>query len=225
LKKYCRYLDRLRHRLFYGHDAVVRGNDLSRFCDRGQRGTTFNCQEGLTISDVTRFDVDGNIVHDALQLNAPGGQQRQPGGGEGIDVKGSSRDGVVRNNRVYKLNQLGIYIDGFAKAVENVQVYNNIVEGNSLSQIAARDSVNRAQLAIDRNLMFPFARIGVRELAGSNGITSSASFIDAANKNFRLNAGSPALGASFGSSPRPKDDLDGKARATTGGLDLGAYAR
>jgi hypothetical protein len=315
---------------FGGTNAVVRGNDLSRFCDRGQNGTAFNCQEGLTIADVTRFDVDSNIVHDALQLNTPGGQQRQPGGGEGIDVKGASRDGVVRNNRVYNLNQLGIYIDGFAKAVENVQVYNNIVhntasgivvaaetprgsvknvdifnnlvynngldgisisgtfvdeppgvqprtpgprenirifhntvfgngfaafkpawasgdygfgihvdadqvrnisvannivEGNSLSQIAARDSVDRAQLAIDRNLMFPFGKTGVRELAGSNGITASASFIDAGNKNFRLNAGSPALGASFGSSPRPKDDLDGKARATTGELDLGAYAR
>lgn len=316
---------------FTGTNAVVRGNDLSRFCDRGQRGTEFNCQEGLTIADVDRFDVDGNIAHDALQLNAPGGQQRQPGGGEGIDVKGSSRNGMVRNNRVFNLNQLGIYVDGYAKAVENVQVYNNIVyntaagivvaaetprgsvtnvdifnnlvynngldgiaisgtfvddppgvqprapglrenirifhntvvangyarfkpawankddygfginvasnsirniqiannivEDNSLSQIVADGAVNRAQLTIDRNLMFPFGKTGINELAGSNGITASASFVDAVNKNFRLNAGSPAIGASFGSSPRPRDDLDGKARAATGGLDLGAYAR
>jgi hypothetical protein len=312
---------------FGGSNAIVRGNDLSRFCDRGQRGTPYNCQEGLTISDIDVFDVDGNVVHDALQLNAQGGQQREPGGGEGIDVKGSSRNGKVRNNRVYNLNQLGIYVDGYAKTVENVQVFNNIVhntsagiviaaetstggvrnvdvfnnlvynngldgiaisgtyvgdvpggqpglrenirifhntvvgngyaafkpawasgdygfgihvdsnsirniliannvvEDNSLSQIAANDSVNRAQMTIDRNLMYPLGKTGAREIAGSNGITASAQFADAANKNFRLGAQSPAIAASSAASPRPANDLDGKSRAGMGGLELGAYAR
>ncbi|MGL5005428.1 MAG: PA14 domain-containing protein, partial [Casimicrobium sp.] len=107
-------------------DVTVRGNDASDFCIKGNRGTPFNCQEGISISDTVGFDVDGNRVHDAYQTPGVG-----PGGGEGIDVKGASSNGTVRNNVVYNLVQLGIYLDGYAKTVENVKVFNNIVYNTS----------------------------------------------------------------------------------------------
>jgi hypothetical protein len=122
---------------FTGTNAVVRGNDLARFCDRGQTGTRYNCQEGLSIADVDGFDVDANTVRDAQQLNSP--SRNNPGGGEGIDVKGASRNGAVRNNRVYNLNQLGIYVDGYSKQVQNVQVYNNIVHNTASGIVIAAE--------------------------------------------------------------------------------------
>jgi hypothetical protein len=309
---------------FTGSNAIVRGNDLSRFCNNGQNGTKYNCQEGLSIADVVGFDVDGNIVHDALQSGAPGGKPANPGGGEGIDVKGASRNGTVRNNTVYNLNQLGIYIDGYSKKVENVQVFNNIVHNtsagiviaaetetggvsnvdvlnnlvfnngldgisisgtyvgnnpsgqpglrdgirifhntsvgngfnanksswdksnnygsginvdssnvrailiannvvanNSTTQVTAKSTVDRTRLTIDRNLSFPSGRGG--EILGNNAITSDPKFVDVLNKNFRLSQQSPAISAASNASPKPKTDLAGELRDTSGPSDLGAY--
>jgi hypothetical protein len=309
---------------FTGSNAIVRGNDLSRFCNNGQDGTKYSCQEGLSIADVVGFDVDSNMVHDALQLGAPGGKPANPGGGEGIDVKGASRNGAVRNNTVYNLNQLGIYIDGYNKKVENVQVFNNIVHNtsagiviaaetetggvsnvdifnnlvfnngldgiaisgtyvgnkpngqpglrddiriyhntsvgngfsanksswdksvnygnginvdssnvrailiannivanNSTTQITAKSTVDRARLTIDRNLSFPSGRGG--EILGNNAITGDPKFVDALNKNYRLGQLSPAISAASRTSPKPKTDLAGELRDTSGPSDLGAY--
>lgn len=109
-----------------GSNAVVRGNDLSGFCDRGANGTPYGCQEGLSLADVDGFDIDGNIVHDAKQPNISTGI-RAAGGGEGINAKRSTSNGTIRNNRVYELDQLGIYVDGYDQQASNIHVYNNVV--------------------------------------------------------------------------------------------------
>lgn len=105
-------------------NLVVDGNNVSRFCDRNQFGaaTGVSCQEGISIANVDGFTVTNNLVHDAPQSAGVG-----PGGGEGIDVKNGSKNGIVAFNSVWNLVQLGIYIDAWTQGVSNVQVYGNRV--------------------------------------------------------------------------------------------------
>jgi len=102
----------------------VEGNDVSRFCDRNQFGADgrTGCQEGISIANVDGFSIVGNLVHDA-----PQGADVGPGGGEGIDVKGGSRNGLVEGNSVWGLVQLGIYVDAYARGASNVKVRANRV--------------------------------------------------------------------------------------------------
>ena len=105
-------------------ELLITGNDLSRFCDRGQFGAspTAGCQEGLSLDNVTGFLVAANRVHDAPQSADVG-----PGGGEGIDIKNGCRNGVVAGNSVWNLVQIGIYVDAWKLGIDNVQVYGNRV--------------------------------------------------------------------------------------------------
>jgi hypothetical protein len=102
----------------------VEGNDVSRFCDRNATGAGEGvlCQEGISIVNVDGFSVQNNLVHDAPQSADVG-----PGGGEGIDIKAGSKNGVVAFNKVWNLVQLGIYVDGWSQGVSNVSVHGNRV--------------------------------------------------------------------------------------------------
>ena len=102
----------------------IDGNDVSRFCDRNIFGasTTAGCQEGISLDSVDGFEVVRNLVHDAPQASGVG-----PGGGEGIDIKNGSSNGVVAFNSVWNLVQIGIYVDGWLLGNENVVVHGNRV--------------------------------------------------------------------------------------------------
>ncbi len=123
--------------IFVDRSSGVRiiGNDVSRFCDAGsfvtdESGAALGCQEGISVGLTNGFNVSDNIVHDSPMLGKANPQQG-PGGGEGIDIKQGSQNGVVRNNRVYNLVQVGIYVDAFEFAVTNVEVSGNIVFDNA----------------------------------------------------------------------------------------------
>lgn len=100
----------------------ILNNDISRFCDKNSSGSGpgVSCQEGITLSAVDGFAVTGNSVHDAPQQPDVG-----PGGGEGIDIKNGSKNGVVSFNSVWNIVQLAIYIDGWSEGVSNVEVFGN----------------------------------------------------------------------------------------------------
>ncbi len=102
----------------------VEDNDVSRFCDRSQFGADgrTGCQEGISLAAVDGFTVARNRVHDAPQT-----PKVKPGGGEGIDIKAGSRNGVVEGNSVWNLAQLGIYVDAYARDSGNIKVRANRV--------------------------------------------------------------------------------------------------
>lgn len=83
---------------------TVRGNEIF---DVNHRVS----QEALTICNVDNFEVAYNHVHNTYK--------------EGIDVKGSSSNGVVHHNKVHDLPGPGIYLDG--NPIANVDVHSNYV--------------------------------------------------------------------------------------------------
>lgn len=90
-------------------------------------------QECITLANVHNFDVDGNEVRDRPQL--PGRR-----GGEGIDCKEGTRNGIIRNNRLVDVDRHAIYIDGYTVGCRNIDVVNNFVRncGPGLSIAAER---------------------------------------------------------------------------------------
>ncbi|MGL5857762.1 MAG: right-handed parallel beta-helix repeat-containing protein [Angustibacter sp.] len=103
--------------------VVVKKNDVSDFCAKQQNVRGSSCQEGITISDTDGFTVSANLVHDAKQGNGLTG-----GGGEGIDAKGSSKNGVICFNEVRDLVQVGIYVDAWDSADNgNIRICRNRV--------------------------------------------------------------------------------------------------
>lgn len=114
---------------------TVRNNDVSRFCDQKEsvRGST--CQEGISIVRTDGFAVSNNLVHDAPQGNGD-----HAGGGEGIDAKEGSKNGVIAYNQVCNLPQLGIYADAWDKLTENVDVYGNRVYNTSAGLVVSSEN-------------------------------------------------------------------------------------
>ncbi|NJM69357.1 MAG: DUF5123 domain-containing protein [Scytonema sp. RU_4_4] len=95
-------------------------------------------QESLSIWGVDGFEVANNVVKEGTR--------------EGIDIKTGSRNGSVHDNYVtgqasisgtYQGYQGGpaIYIDGNRSASFNIDVYNNVVTGNTADGIVIADEV------------------------------------------------------------------------------------
>jgi parallel beta-helix repeat protein len=72
----------------------VLGNDVSGTDSAGQEKGT---HEAITLSNVTDFLVEGNEVHHGIK--------------EGIDAKDGSTRGVIRQNHVHHMGQVGIYLN------------------------------------------------------------------------------------------------------------------
>lgn len=79
--------------------------------------------EMISVIDTDGFIVRGNHVFNGLWLR----DGKPVEGKEGIDVKGSSRNGRVVANRVHDLTRLGIYVDSYAGTLTNVKVTGNTV--------------------------------------------------------------------------------------------------
>jgi parallel beta-helix repeat protein len=89
----------------------VIGNEVELACNDGE-------QECITIATTDVFEVVSNHIHH-------GG----PGtiGGEGIDAKDGSSNGLIHDNNVHHLNRLGIYVEAWDKHTYNIEVYNNVI--------------------------------------------------------------------------------------------------
>ena len=97
--------------LFQARDVLVESNEVVWAGSSGY-------QEFISIVEVDGFEVRHNRVH---------GFNPATGGKEGIDAKNGSSNGSIHHNRVYDLDQVGIYIDAFSKQSRNIQVYANLV--------------------------------------------------------------------------------------------------
>jgi polygalacturonase len=93
------------------HDIIIDGNEIELACNDGE-------QESLTVAVTDRFVVRNNHVHHG----GPGST-----GGEGIDIKDGSSNGLVYNNYVHDMNRLGIYVDAWDKHTHNIEVFRNRV--------------------------------------------------------------------------------------------------
>jgi hypothetical protein len=144
----------------------IRRNDVSRFCDLGAYGAGAGCQEGISVASVNGFDIDSNIVHDAPQTAKAG-----PGGGEGIDAKEASRNGHIRNNRVFNLIQLGIYVDAWDAVAENIQISGNEVRNCAAGIVVASEQGGTARnIRIFNNVVYDNGLAGISlSNAGADG--------------------------------------------------------
>lgn len=76
------------------------------------------CQEAISISNVNKFVVKNNTVKNITN-------NIQGLGGEGIDAKEGASDGIIFGNTIYDVAKIGIYVDSYSKAEDNIEVYNN----------------------------------------------------------------------------------------------------
>jgi hypothetical protein len=90
--------------------VVVDGNEVELACNDGE-------QECITVAITDGFVVSNNHVHDT----GPGSN-----GGEGIDVKDGSANGVVFGNVVHDTHRLGIYVDSWDAHTYNIEVFGNL---------------------------------------------------------------------------------------------------
>ncbi len=92
-------------------NIIIDGNEVELACNDG-------LQECITVAITDTFEVMNNHVHHG----GPGNN-----GGEGIDTKEGSSNGIVYKNHVHDLNCLGIYVDAWDKHTYNIDVYQNTV--------------------------------------------------------------------------------------------------
>jgi parallel beta-helix repeat protein len=105
-------------RVSESQNITIRGNTLERACISPDK--TIDTQEIISLASVEGFEVAYNHIFN-------GGIADGGNGGEGIDVKGASRDGRVHHNLVHDLIRLGIYVDSYNKSAENIIVDSNTV--------------------------------------------------------------------------------------------------
>jgi hypothetical protein len=92
-------------------NIAIRNNEVEA-CNRG------GPNEMITVAGVDGFEVAGNRIHNT----SIGGN-----GGEGIDIKQGSKNGLVHHNQIWDLNigRPGIYIDAWDQLTENIDIYAN----------------------------------------------------------------------------------------------------
>ncbi len=130
--------------------VVIRDCDIRAACNKGDL-IPGGCQENISLDHVQGFLIENNKVHDSQQSG-----RAQWGGGEGIDVKNGTSNGIVRNNEVWNLVEVGIYVDGWEADIKDVDIHGNRVHncangialnserGGSLSNVRVHDNVSES---------------------------------------------------------------------------------
>jgi hypothetical protein len=147
-------------------NLTVRGNDVQSCCNKGAMGSGTGCQECISLDHVDGFLIEGNLVHDSQQQGLANW-----GGGEGIDVKNGSSNGVVRDNEVRNVVQLGIYVDAWEADISNVEIYGNRVHGNANGIILTSEQTGGlTNIRVHDNLSYDngFDGIGISSYAPAN---------------------------------------------------------
>ncbi|MEH2323660.1 MAG: choice-of-anchor D domain-containing protein [Nostoc sp.] len=140
-------------------------------------------------------------------------------GGAGIQIfKGENPVDIV-NNTTYQNSQEIPDGEIFLNKAQNVQVYNNIMYATD--GVAANYVVNSSNTSFNNNLAYNGAFTGT---GSGNVLNKDPLFINAANGDFRLKAGSPAIdgGSNAFNSITKNTPLDGNGDGSVL-IDIGVY--
>jgi len=178
---------------------------------------------------------DANITNNLIVGNSAAGQ----GGGVYFLVPSGARGPFLVNNTVVNntaSSGAGVFADGFDAAA---QLVNNIFFSSTSSPVACGNGHGNANGILPQfsfNDAFSPAASGFAgfcsNLNGAPGnISTDPQFVDSANGDYHLQAGSPAIDSGNNSAPNlPSQDLDGNPRIAFGSattcsntVDLGVY--
>jgi hypothetical protein len=142
--------------------VTIRNNDVKSACHDGNPvpskwGTDMGCQECISLDTTVGFLVEGNVVHDAQQQG-----KAHWGGGEGIDVKNGSSNGVVTQNEVFNIVQLGIYVDAWENDITDVEISRNHVHHNANGIVITSEQTGNVDgVRVHDNLVHDVGFVGI----------------------------------------------------------------
>lgn len=154
-------------------------NEITRACAKINRIGGHGSQECLSIVNTSEFEVHHNVVHESgtWQIVETGGSGV---GGEGIDVKEQSSNGVVHHNLVYNLSRLGLYCDAWGSALRNVSFHSNVVHSTLHGMaLGCENGGSLENIRIYNNLLYANRSLGI--VLSSWGLSGNKSGILIAN--------------------------------------------
>ena len=187
------------------HTSSLRGKALRNYIhDVGRENT--NQDHGFYVQGSGHLIVNNVVV--------------RPRGGYGIHLYSSPSNVIVAQNTVIGSKvRSGIIIDTTGT---NIIVVNNITANNANYGILARKCASGC--VYDNNLAYGNSSGATSGSGITNTLTGNPLFVNASADNYRLQSGSPAIGAAVASySYTP--DLDSIIRPVGTGPDLGAFER
>lgn len=198
----------------------INNNDVSQFCNRGEYGAspTVQCQEGISIAGVKNFSVLRNKVHDARQV-----ESANPGGGEGIDIKNGSSDGVIAFNRVDNLIQVGLYIDGWKNGVKNLYIHSNRIKNTYMGLAVSSEAGGIVENVLIFNNIIEDSGVdginltGIKSTSGGDGLRSKISIFNNTIVSSGVATSKPPFYSRWSRTPFP--DWGFGIRAQTKNLD------
>ena len=97
----------------YSSNIIVLNNEVEMAVNGGQ-------QECISIAKTSDFEVGYNLIHDGTSTG---------NGGEGIDIKRGSSNGLVHHNEIWNIpaSRTGIYLDAYDLHTFNIEIYSNTI--------------------------------------------------------------------------------------------------
>lgn len=172
-------------------NLIVRRNEIDHASCGGDPSKSR--QEVLSVGNyVDMFDIYYNYIHTSGYTI--GGNIN--GGCEGLDVKDGASNGKIHHNYVYDTRNVGIYIDGYSRYCNDIDVYDNIVEsvydtedptglgvgiaisteaGGSAQRINFYDNIVYANrngffLYLWHGPSYPYSEIGITDIVFNNNV-------------------------------------------------------
>jgi parallel beta-helix repeat protein len=200
-----------------------------------------NASHGIYIDGYDRVVSNVRVYNNLVYNNTYSGIQVNS-----EEIGGSVDDIEIFNNIAYGNGVVGIRLANGPGPLTNIKIVNNTVYGNGggirvetqsitgtiRNNIVSQNTnfqirmgfVDCNTLMVVRNNLVDGFRNATCEIYGTNVVTNSPQFVNAASYNFELQSTSPALNAATAVGA-PSFDYDYDLRPSNGGFDIGAYER
>jgi hypothetical protein len=121
----------------------------------------------------------------------------------------------VVNCTLADIGYLGVYAN-----LGKISVANSTIQSRAYALYAEN---GRGSITSDHNIVQGTTRAYTNVAVGPKDIDKQPVFVNSASRDYRLNTGSPAINAGLDLSHLVSTDLDGNARGSFGGYEIGAY--